>query len=69
MTEDNSWRIWARSDKAIVHEMAVAYAGSFVKAMVESFMFADTGNTEKLLDTFSKEFKHLYSFYLREEEE
>jgi len=62
MAED--WEEWARSQRAEVHEIAQAYSGSFVKAMVKAFLCADVENIEKLLNTFPEYFKKLYRVHL-----
>ena len=66
--KEENWREWARSQKAEVHEITRAYSGSFVKALVDAFMWADRENTKKLLDAFPEYFKQLYQFHLTIEE-
>ena len=66
--ERTDWKEWARSQKAEVHEAAEPYSGGFVKAMVEAFQHADSGNTEKLLNTFPEYFKQLHRIHLTAKE-
>lgn len=57
------YKQWARENKSTIESISNKYSGSFVKALMVAFLYADMSNTEILLNTFPHYFEEIYNMH------